>query len=71
MFFESLCYCNVSLLLSSLTVLRFANGRTTGLIIDSGADQTAAVPVHDGYALQQGQFHLTCDLLSVNKSENV
>ena len=33
---------------------RFANGRSSGLIIDSGATQTAAVPVHDGYVLQQG-----------------
>ena len=31
----------------------FANGRSTGLVIDSGASQTSAVPVHDGYALQQ------------------
>ncbi|XP_065844421.1 actin-like protein 6A [Oscarella lobularis] len=31
----------------------FANGRSSGLIIDSGATQTAAVPVHDGYVLQQ------------------
>ena len=31
----------------------FANGRSTGLVIDSGASQTSAVPVHDGYVLQQ------------------
>ena len=31
----------------------FANGRSTGLVIDSGATQTSAVPVHDGYVLQQ------------------
>jgi actin-like protein 6A len=29
----------------------FANGRSTALVIDSGANQTSAVPVHDGYAL--------------------
>ncbi|XP_077978025.1 actin-like protein 6B [Glandiceps talaboti] len=29
----------------------FANGRATGLIVDSGATHTTAVPVHDGYAL--------------------
>ena len=33
---------------------RFANGRSTALIVDSGATQTSAVPVHDGYVLQQG-----------------
>ena len=32
----------------------FAHGRSTGLIIDSGATHTSAVPVHDGYVLQQG-----------------
>lgn len=31
----------------------FANGRSTGLVIDSGASLTSAVPVHDGYVLQQ------------------
>lgn len=30
----------------------FANGRSTALVIDSGAIQTSTVPVHDGYALQ-------------------
>ncbi|XP_071954669.1 actin-like protein 6A [Antedon mediterranea] len=32
----------------------FANGRATGLVVDSGATQTTATPVHDGYVLQQG-----------------
>lgn len=32
----------------------FANGRSTGLVIDSGATHTSAVPVHDGFVLQQG-----------------
>lgn len=31
----------------------FANGRSTGLVIDSGATHTSAIPVHDGYVLQQ------------------
>ena len=30
---------------------RFANGRSTALVVDSGAGQTSAVPVHDGYCL--------------------
>ncbi|XP_018588756.1 actin-like protein 6B isoform X4 [Scleropages formosus] len=32
----------------------FANGRATGLVLDSGATHTTAIPVHDGYVLQQG-----------------
>lgn len=35
---------------------RFANGRSTGLILDSGATHTTAIPVHDGYVLQQGNY---------------
>ena len=31
----------------------FANGRSTGLVIDSGTTHTSAIPVHDGYVLQQ------------------
>ncbi|XP_072255340.1 actin-like protein 6B isoform X1 [Pyxicephalus adspersus] len=32
----------------------FANGRSTGLVLDRGATHTTALPVHDGYVLQQG-----------------
>lgn len=32
----------------------FANGRSTGVVLDSGATHTTAIPVHDGYVLQQG-----------------
>lgn len=31
----------------------FANGRSTGIVVDSGASQTSAVPVQDGYVLAQ------------------
>ncbi|XP_040564619.1 actin-like protein 6B isoform X2 [Lepeophtheirus salmonis] len=31
----------------------FANGRSSGLVLDSGATHTSAIPVHDGYVLQQ------------------
>ena len=41
-------------ILISLTLLRFANGRSTGLVLDSGATHTTAVPVYDGYVLGQG-----------------
>lgn len=30
----------------------FANSRATGLVIDSGATHTTAVPIHEGYCLQ-------------------
>lgn len=32
----------------------YANGRTSGLVLDSGATLTSAVPVYDGYVIQQG-----------------
>uniref|UniRef100_A0A183DU17 Actin n=1 Tax=Gongylonema pulchrum TaxID=637853 RepID=A0A183DU17_9BILA len=32
----------------------YANGRTAGLILDSGATQTSAVPVFDGYCMTHG-----------------
>ena len=44
----------------------FANGRATGLILDSGATHTTAVPVYDGYVLQQG----TGILFSQNEDQN-
>lgn len=31
----------------------FANGRSTGLVLDSGATHTTAVPVYDGYVIGQ------------------
>ncbi|KAJ8299063.1 hypothetical protein KUTeg_023123 [Tegillarca granosa] len=31
----------------------FANGRSTGLVLDSGATHTTAVPVYDGYVMGQ------------------
>lgn len=33
----------------------FSVGRSTGLIVDSGASHTSAIPVHDGYVLQKGK----------------
>ncbi|PKU27103.1 hypothetical protein llap_22593 [Limosa lapponica baueri] len=39
---------------SLIVLVSFANGRSTGLILDSGATHTTAIPVHDGYVLQQG-----------------
>lgn len=46
------------MIFSLITLTSFANGRSTGLILDSGATHTTAIPVHDGYVLQQGiNFH--------------
>jgi len=41
-------------LCKSPVLASFANGRYTGVVLDSGATHTSAVPVHDGYVLQQG-----------------
>ena len=41
-------------LVKSAVLTSFANGRSTGLVLDSGATHTSAVPVHDGYVLQHG-----------------
>uniref|UniRef100_A0A8D0CMD8 Actin-like 6A n=1 Tax=Sander lucioperca TaxID=283035 RepID=A0A8D0CMD8_SANLU len=41
-------------LCKSAVLSAFANGRSTGLVLDSGATHTTAIPVHDGYVLQQG-----------------
>lgn len=40
-------------LVKNAVLAAFANGRSTGLVVDSGASQTSAVPVHDGYVIQQ------------------
>lgn len=40
-------------LVKNAVLAAFANGRATGIVVDSGASQTSAVPVHDGYVIQQ------------------
>lgn len=40
-------------LVKNAVLAAFANGRSTGLVFDSGASQTSAIPVHDGYVLTQ------------------
>ena len=39
-------------LVKNAVLAAFANGRSTGLVVDSGASHTSAVPIHDGYVLQ-------------------
>eukprot|EP00094_Tigriopus_californicus_P004305 TCALIF_04150-PA protein Name:"Similar to ACTL6B Actin-like protein 6B (Homo sapiens)" AED:0.05 eAED:0.05 QI:191/0.5/0.66/1/1/1/3/0/457 len=39
-------------LVKNAVLAAFANGRSTGLVVDSGATYTAAVPVHEGFVLQ-------------------
>lgn len=36
-------------LVKNAVLAAYANGRSTGLVFDSGSSQTSAVPVHDGY----------------------
>ena len=40
-------------LVKNAVLAAFANGRSTGLVVDSGSSQTSAVPVHDGFVVQQ------------------
>lgn len=49
----------------------YAHGRSTSLIVDSGATHTSAVPVHDGFVLQKGVVRspLAGDLLTAQCSQ--
>lgn len=57
-------------------MFRFANGRSSGLVVDSGATHTSAFPVFDGYCLTQGlrlcfifiSENINCPFLAVVKS---
>ena len=40
-------------LVKNAVLAAFANGRSTGMVLDSGATHTSAIPVHEGYVLQQ------------------
>jgi len=40
-------------LVKNAVLSAFANGKSTCLVLDSGASHTSAIPVHDGYVLQQ------------------
>lgn len=41
-------------LVKSAVLAAFANGRPTAMVFDSGASQTSAVPVYDGYVIESG-----------------
>jgi len=49
----------------------FSHGRSTSLVVDSGATHTSAVPVHDGFVLQKGVIRspLAGDLLTAQCAE--
>ena len=40
-------------LVKNAVLSAFANGRSTALVLDSGSSHTSAIPVHEGYVLQQ------------------
>jgi actin-related protein len=44
----------------SSVLTAFSNGRSTALVLESGANCTYSVPVHDGYALQTSTIR--CDI---------
>lgn len=52
MIFESMKIQNFYMCKNSV-LSSFASGRSTSLIIDSGASSTVVVPIHDGYALKK------------------
>jgi actin-related protein len=39
-------------LVKNAVLSAFANGRSTGIVLDSGATHTSAIPIHEGYVLQ-------------------
>lgn len=43
-------------LVKNAVLAAFANGRSTGIVVDSGSTHTSAVPVYDGYVLSQGNL---------------
>ena len=45
-------------LVKNAVLAAFANGRSTGIVVDSGSTHTSAVPVYDGYVLSQGKKKL-------------
>lgn len=40
-------------LVKNAVLAAFANGRATGIVVDSGATHTSAIPVQDGFVLTQ------------------
>lgn len=44
-------------LVKNAVLAAFANGRSTGIVVDSGSTHTSAVPVYDGYVLSQGKIY--------------
>jgi len=44
-------------LVKNAVLAAFANGRVSGLVIDSGATHTSATPVYDGYCLKNAVVH--------------
>ena len=43
---------------------RFASSRYTGIVVDVGAEGTSAVPIYDGFVLQQGASVVSALLLA-------
>jgi len=41
-------------LVTNAVLAAFANGRATGIVVDSGATHTSAVPIQVGFVLKQG-----------------
>lgn len=67
-------------LVKNAVLAAFSNGRATGIVVDSGATHTSAVPVQDGFVLTQAivksplggdYISMQCrQFLQVNKNEH-
>jgi len=57
-------------LVKNAVLAAFANGRSTGIVVDSGSTHTSAVPVYDGYVLSQGKLYTTINKMSATIYQN-
>lgn len=67
LFFENFDFPALNFQLSNVTGL-YAQGRTTGLVLDSGFSRTTAVPVFEGYPIEERQLEIKFGGNSVNQT---
>lgn len=67
LFFENFDFPALNFQLSNVTGL-YAQGRTTGLVLDSGFSRTTAVPVFEGYPIEERQLAIQFGGNSANQT---